>query len=254
MQQKNHRLLENSLEILELIAQRTDDPISFKEICDHIDLPKSTIYHLVQTLVNLDFCQKDESTGEFTIGLRSFEVGNAYLSSNPFYVKAKEIIEAVSIKCNETTHFAILDGTDVVYLFKFDSSEPLRIFSYVGKRMPAHATAIGKALLSGYDDESIRRLYSGGALPSVTPNTITSVDTLVEQIKEVRKSHVAYEKEESSPYIQCYAVPVANKQGAPVAGISISIPIYREESAVKKLIPLLLEAKKQLESVLRLYE
>lgn len=254
MRQKNHRLLENSLKILEFIAQRPEEAVSFKEICDHIDLPKSTVYHLVQTLVNLDFCKKDEETGKFTIGLKSFEVGNAYLSSNPFYVKAREIIEAVSIKCNETTHFAILNGTDVVYLFKFDSSEPLRIFSHVGKRMPAHATAIGKALLSGYDDETIRRLYPGNTLPLVTPNTIKSVDILIEQLKEVRKTGIAYEKEESSPYIQCYAVPITNRQGFPVAGVSMSIPIYREESAIKKLIPLLQEAKKQLESVLRLYE
>lgn len=253
MNGKNHRLLEQSFEILNLIAAK-GEPVSFKEICERIQLPKSTLHNLVQTLSNLNLLSRKEDSNKYTIGLKCFELGNAYLSSNPFYNMAKEVIEAASIKCNETTHFAILNGTDVVYLYKFDSTQPLRIFSHVGKRVPAHATAIGKALLSGYSDDEIRRMYSDPLLPSMTPNTITSVDVLLEQLREIRRTNIAYEKEESSPYIQCYAVPILNKQGFPVAGISISVPVYREENDTQKLVHLLLEAKEQLNNILRLYD
>ena len=253
MQAKNHRILEQSFEILNLISSKSKS-VSFKEICENIELPKSTIHHLVQTLANLNLLSKNVDSGKFTIGLRCFEIGNAYLSSNPFYAMAKEVIEATSIKCNETTHFAILNGTDVIYLYKFDSTQPLRIFSHVGKRVPAHATAIGKALLSGYDDEKIHQMYPNPVLPSMTPNTITSVEVLLEQLKEIRRTNVAYEKEESSPYIQCFAVPILNKQGFPIAGISISVPLYREENDTQKLINLLLDAKEQLKNILMLYE
>jgi DNA-binding IclR family transcriptional regulator len=250
---KNHRLLEQSFEIISFIASKAES-VSFKEICDNIELPKSTVHNLVQTLVNLNILEKKDDSGKFIIGLKCFELGNAYLSSNPFYNQAKEIIEAISIKCNETTHFAILNGTDVVYLYKFDSTQPLRIFSHVGKRVPAHATAIGKALLSGYTDQEIRKMYPDPVLPSMTPNTITSVYVLLEQLREIRRTNVAYEKEESSPYVQCYAVPILNRQGFPVAGISISTPIYREENDTKKLVSILLEAKELLNNLLRLYE
>ncbi len=254
VQPKNHRLLEQSLRILEAVAASTETPLTFKEICEKIPLPKSTVYHLAQTLASLNYLSRDEESGRYSIGLKSFEIGNAYLSANPFYQKAKEIIEAVSVRCNETTHFAILNGTDVVYLFKFDSTQPIRIFSHVGKRMPAHTTAIGKALLSGFDDKTISELYPGGALPTLTPSTITSLEVLLRQIEEVRKTHLAYEKEESTPHVQCYAVPIMNKQGHAVAGVSISIPVFRKKSAIKPIVPLLFEAKEQLETILRMYE
>jgi len=253
MQAKKHRILEYSFEIIDFIASKPES-VQFKEICEHVGLPKSTTHNLVQTLVNLNILSKKGDLNKFTIGLKLFELGNAYLSSNPFYSMAKDVVEAISLKCNETTHFAILDGTDVVYLYKFDSTHALRIFSHVGKKVPAHATAIGKALLSGYTDEEIRQIYANHTLPSLTPNTITSLDTLLEQLREVRRTNVAYEKEESSPYVQCYAVPILNRQNFPIASISISFPIYREENDNQKLINLLLDSKRQLENLLRIYD
>lgn len=253
MKTKNHRLLQCSLEILEFIAFSVQ-PVSFKEVTEKIDLPKSTTHHLLQTLIDLNYVNKNEYSGKLSIGLKSFEVGNTYLSSNPFYSMAKELIEATSVKCNETTHFAILNGTDVIYLYKFDSTQPLRVFSHIGKRVPAHATALGKALLSGYSDETIRTLYPGTALPKLTEHTITSTEILLKQLEDVRRTGVAYEKEESSPYIQCIAVPIKNKVGLPVAGISISVPIYKAEKDIEKLKALLFDAKKQLESTLSLFE
>ena len=148
MEQKNHRLLQCALEIMKYISKQPKG-VSFKEICTITDLPKSSVHNLVQTMCNMNFLQKKENYNEYRIGLQCFEVGNAYLSTNPFYSVAKDIVENVSIRCNQTTHFGILNGHDTIYLYKFDSNQPLRIVSHTGKRIPAHATAIGKALLSG---------------------------------------------------------------------------------------------------------
>lgn len=248
MKVKNHRILETSLKILNFIAEQ-DHETSFKEICDELKIPKSTAYNIIQTLVNLNYLHRNDN-GRFSIGLKCFEVGNAYLTVNPFFVQAKEIIESISKRCNETTHFAILDGTDIVYLYKFDSTQPIRIFSHIGKRMPAHATAVGKAILSAYSDEEIINMYPDGKLKKLTENTITSLHVLIEQLREVRKNGIAYENGESTPFVQCIGVPILSKQKKPVAGISIAIPTYRAPENMDEFKSLLLEAKEQLEAIL----
>ena len=92
MEPKNHRLLQCSLEIMKYISEQPKG-VSFKEICTITDLPKSSVHNLVQTMCNMDFLQKKENYNEYRIGLKCFEVGNSYLSTNPFYSIAKEIVE-----------------------------------------------------------------------------------------------------------------------------------------------------------------
>ena len=253
MEQKNHRLLQCALEILKYIAGQSKG-VSFKEICTMTDLPKSSVHNLVQTMCNMDFLQKKENYNEYRIGLKCFEVGNAYLSTNPFYSAAKDIVETLSARCNQTSHFGILNGHDTIYLYKFDSNQPLRIVSHIGRRIPAHATAIGKALLSGYSREELYDLYKDYDLKPMTEHTITSFDTLAAQIEEVKKTKIAYESEESSPYIRCMAVPIQNNSGNVIAAVSVSFPIYQDDLNTNVFRNALLDAKQQLETTLLTYD
>lgn len=253
MEQKNHRLLQCALEILQYISVQPKG-VSFKEICTITDLPKSSVHNLVQTMCNMDFLQKKENYNSYRIGLKCFEVGNAYLSTNPFYATARDIVESLSAHCNQTAHFGILNGHDTIYLYKFDSNQPLRIVSHIGKRIPAHATAIGKALLSGYSKSELSDLYKDYKLKPMTEHTITSFDALEAQIEEIRKTKIAYESEESSPYIRCMAVPIQNKEGIVIAAISISFPIYQDDLCTTVFRKALLDAKQQLETALMTYD
>lgn len=249
MEQKNHRLLQCALEIMMYISEQPKG-VSFKEICTMIDLPKSSTHNLVQTMCNMGFLQKKENYNEYRIGLKCFEVGNAYLSTNPFYSVARDIVESVSARCNQTSHFAILNGHDTIYLYKFDSNQPLRIASHTGKRIPAHATAIGKALLSGFTREELLELYQDYELKPMTPHTITSLEELASQVEDVRKTQTAYESEESSPYIRCIAAPIHNQTGNVIAAISVSFPVYQTDLNPEAFHSILFDAKKQLETAL----
>lgn len=247
--QQNHRMLQLSLEILQYVSS-AGKAITFTEICSHFAIPKSTTHNLLHTMTSMNYLQKDTENGRYSIGLKCFEVGNAYLATNPFYTRAKEIVESISLTCNETTHFAILDGSDVVYLYKFDSMQPLRVFSHIGKRVPAHATAIGKAILSGLGKNDLLALYPEEELPMMTPHTISARTQLFKQLDEIKIAGVAFEKEESTPFVQCIGVPIFTKQHSPIAGMSISIPILRASDDMHYLVDLLVEGKKQLESLL----
>jgi DNA-binding IclR family transcriptional regulator len=113
---------------------------------------------------------------------------------------------------------------------------------------------LGKAMLSGYSDEEIYSFYGEIKLAVLTPKTITSLKVLMDQIREVRRTSIAYDEEESTPKVKCVAVPVFDANKKPVAGVSVSFPVYYESKEVEKVIPLLLEAKKELEDLYALYK
>jgi DNA-binding IclR family transcriptional regulator len=252
MQEKGHRLLGYALEILDRIAD-SPVPLSLKDIQTLFPISRSTVYNLVQALSIRGYIEKDPGDN-FCIGIRCFRTGNAFRTANPFNSRIRPIIEEVNRASKETTHFAILNGTQVVYLYKFDSAHAIRIHSEVGKAIPAHTTAIGKAILSCFSDEEILALYPDKKLPAMTSKSITSFNVLLKQLQEIRSVSIAFEQEESTPYVKCLAVPILNSQYLPAAGLSIAFPVYWDDSKTKKLIPLLLEAKKKLEALNSLYE
>ncbi|MDR0377185.1 MAG: IclR family transcriptional regulator [Spirochaetaceae bacterium] len=252
MEKKGHRLLQSALEILDAVADSAVS-LGFKDICGLFQLPKSTIHNLVQTMLNMEYLQKD-LTGHYRIGIRCFKTGNAFRLSDPFTERARQIVEELHQTCNENTCFAVLERTDVVYIYEFDSTQVLRVYAHDEKRKPAHATALGKALLSGYTDEEIRSLYSCEELQVFTPRTLCNLDALIEHLREVRRSHVAYDLEETHPHVNCIAVPVMNSKGFPVAALSFTFPTFREEVTQEQLLALLQAAARKMELLYRLYE
>jgi DNA-binding IclR family transcriptional regulator len=226
MQGSGHRLLEHALDILDYIGS-SSKPVVFKKLKEAISLPKSTLNKLIHTLVYKGYLEKGQ-TGCYTIGIQCFKTGSAFRIIEPFWQRAKSIVEEVCKVCNETTHLAVLEGIYVVYIYKFDSTQPIRIYSREGRKIPAHTTAIGKALLSGYSDEEIYKLYPDAKLPVMTPNSIISIKELLDQLHEIRRISIAFESEESTPQVKCIAVPIRNSQGKPIAALSVAMGLSKK--------------------------
>jgi DNA-binding IclR family transcriptional regulator len=136
-----------ALEILELLAS-LDSPMSLARITKELDIPKTSCLGLLRALSAHDFIRQDE-TGCYGLGVRSFEVGAAYLRSmTPTRAVAGEL-RALTERLGMTSHFAILDGDEVVYLAKHDPpGNGIRLASALGARLPAATTAVGKAQLA----------------------------------------------------------------------------------------------------------
>lgn len=84
----------------------------------------------------------------------------------------------------------VLDQGNILYLEKVDSPQAIRLISRVGDRLPANATALGKALLSGLSDEEVRTLYAAG-LPRLTSHTVTELPQLLDQLAQIRSGALA---------------------------------------------------------------
>lgn len=244
-----HRATQRIVEMLEYLSSASNQGMTLTELASALDAPKSSLFPIVRTLCELYMLSLNPDTGRYTIGYKAFEIGNTYIRrgglSIDIQIQMKNIVDC----CGETCYFAQLVEGDVFYLYKVDSTEPVRSVVSPGQRLPAYATGIGKALLSGKTKEEIKKLYPEGLKP-LTENTITDMDRRCYQLEEIHKNGLAFESEESTQYIRCIAVPI-RKEGKAIAAMSIAIPIFRYSPEKESVgIRLLREAQIRLERLL----
>jgi IclR family KDG regulon transcriptional repressor len=215
-------------DILDLFLSDAET-LSMPEIITALDLPRATVHDLVSTLVARGFLAPvPAQPHRYRLGLRLFQLGSTYAERLDLPRAGAEVAADVAARCEETVHVAVLDGTDVVYVAKIDSTHSVRMVSGVGRRLPAHCTAVGKMLLSGLADAEFAAHYPADtALPAMTANSITSAATLSREIAEIRARGLAFDHCESNVSVACVAAPVHDSTGSMVAAMSISVPTVR---------------------------
>lgn len=217
-------------DILELFLG-TEATLSAAEIVERLGLPRSTTHELLTTLVERRYLDRQPAAETvYRLGPRLLELGSRYQERLEFAVEADRVARTVAAECGETVHVAVLDGLDVVYVSKIDSTHSVRLISEVGRRLPAHCTAVGKALLAGLPPERLRTLLEERPLTALTERSIVSPAELLAQLAEVRENGVAFERGESNPDAGCVAAPVVDARGEWVAAMSISIPATRHSA------------------------
>ncbi|GAA1019701.1 IclR family transcriptional regulator [Acrocarpospora pleiomorpha] len=214
-----------TVELLEYLAARRNRPARLRELSDALGVPRSSLHALLRTLVKHGWVRTDSSGSLYGIGIRALLAGTSYLDTDPYLALIVPFLEELREKVDETFHFGRLDGPDVVYLATRESSQYLRPYSRVGRRLPAYSTALGKALLA---ERSPAQL--DGHLPktmdALTRYTITSRAALEAELDRTRKRGYAIDEQENSLGLRCYAVALHYAE-PPVDAISVSIPLAR---------------------------
>lgn len=232
-----HKPTMRIISILELISSESKG-CKLTEISNRLGIPLGTLSPIVHTLKENKYLNYDENSQIYTLGIGLFEIGSRYMQCSHSFEDVTSILQEIVRRCGETTHFGILDGGNVLYLSKVDSTEPIRMYAAIGKRLPAYGTGIGKALLANCTLEDLHRMYPEG-LQALTAHTITDFDELYRQLQEVKRTSLAYECEESNELIRCVAKPIY-KNNTIAAAISVSVPTFRYTAEKQKLIEQLL--------------
>src|SRR5438309_4407023 len=140
---------------------------------------------LLRTLIDLGWIETDSTGTLYGIGLRALLVGTSYIDGDHIVAASRDVLEWLAEATNETVHLARLDGTDVVYLATRESQHYLRPMSRVGRRLPAYATSLGKALLAERSDEDVRATMPD-ELAALTTHTIVDHAALATDLAETR--------------------------------------------------------------------
>ncbi|MDT3682165.1 MAG: IclR family transcriptional regulator [Truepera sp.] len=226
----NIRVLDRAFRMLELLAEGTE--LTLTEISQAIGLNTSTTFRMVASLEFHRYLSRNEESGKYTLGLACLELAKSFQAANALSRLAAPDLEALRDDVRETVHLAVLDGSDVVYLQKLPGLHAIGFMeSSVGGRLPAYCTGLGKALLAYADPDYVRGLVERGhgALERFTPNTITDVDELMDQLMTIRERGFAFDSGEHEPDVRCVAVPVFGRNGGIQAAISVTGPANRME-------------------------
>lgn len=246
-----NRTLQRGLEMLELLAAHADG-LPLSELTQRLDLPRSTAFNLAQSLVRLGYASQHADTGRYRMGLKMFEIGAGAVQNVDVMELIRECMAEIHERINETMHLGVRSGTETVYIDKLDSTQSIRMSSYVGAHAPLHCTSLGKAILSTYPDETIRELYGNQPLKALTQHSITEMETLLGQLSQIRRTGYAVEREENNENVCCVAVPLRKRNGRAVYALSISAPLFRmNEEAIERCAQLLLDAQPRIERFLK---
>ncbi|GAF41442.1 transcriptional regulator, IclR family [Agrilactobacillus composti DSM 18527 = JCM 14202] len=233
------------LKILELIDENSTDGLSLSEISEQLSLPKGTISPILKTLVATKYIQFNLETNRYAISYKSFELGLSFGGNTDILSTIQAMMREIVASVGEICQMGTLSNLNVLYLLKEDPDNAISIVSNVGARLPAYATGLGKALLSGKTDEQLRELYKDYFFRKYAKNTITDLDTLLVQLRQVRQDNLAYENEESKDEICCVAVPLVIDDEIKAA-LSVTVPKFRYSDEKRQLIIQELQQKKQL--------
>jgi len=170
------------------------------------------------------FVEKDEETGEYSLGLFAFEIGHGYLNRIDLPKVAKPIMVDLALKVQETVHLAVLSGAEIVYIDKVDSPRPLGIMSKIGQRAPLYCTALGKVLLAFQHEQEIKRIIRQLRLIPMTSNTIITPKRLLEELRTVRRQGYALDNREIEDDVECIGAPILDHRGNVIAALSVSGP------------------------------
>lgn len=215
-----------TLQITDVIADRAGPTgLSLGELAKALSMNKSTVHRLLQPLLDAHLVLR-LTTGTYRLGVKALTLGQAYLRTLDFRDAARPELRELAVTTGECVHLVIYDRPDVVYVDKVDSSKAVRMYSYIGARMPAYCTAVGKILLANASEDEVEAVLTAG-LPRRTEHTITTEQDLRAELAHAATAGYAIDNRENEPEICCVAAPIADTTGRTVSAISVSGPAQR---------------------------
>jgi IclR family KDG regulon transcriptional repressor len=214
----------NTLRLLQQFSY-TEPVLGVSELARRLGLAKSTVHRMLSTLLDEGFVQKT-ADGRYRLGLRLYDLGQLVVNSLELREVAHPILERLRNETAETVHLAVLEGSHVVYVDRFESPSTLRLFGRLGRRMPAHCTSSGKCLLAFSPPDAVAAVLEDG-LARVAPRTITSRQVLERALEQVRRNGYASSIDESEPGAASVGAPIFGHDGAVIAAVSVAGPSLR---------------------------
>jgi len=216
--------------ILQALGEERENGIT--ELSQRVMMSKSTVYRFLQTMKSLGYVSQEGESEKYGLTMKLFELGAKALQNVDLIRCADLQMRELSRLTKEAIHLGSLEEDSIIYIHKIDSLYNLRMYSRIGRRNPLYCTAIGKVLLAWRNKEEVREIMADVEFIHSTPTTLKDVDALLVALERVRSQGFGEDNEEQEEGLRCIAVPVFDRFGVAIAGLSISFPTIRfsEES------------------------
>jgi DNA-binding IclR family transcriptional regulator len=227
--------------------------LTLTELCNHLQLPKSTVHRILNVLFDRQYVRETLERGKFALGYEILRLSKACQAGLNFLQEARPLLIELNQAIDENIILAVLDKPrhQIIYLDKLDSSKTIRLVSHIGEIAPVHCTALGKALLSGFSDEELLQVLSDYELKRFTERTITDIKAFLSEMNEVRKQGYSLDLQEYRSEVVCVAAPINSEAGKPIAAVGVSAPAGRlEQSRLEHVEHLVVETAKKISGLI----
>jgi IclR family acetate operon transcriptional repressor len=235
---------------LRLLVALGDHPdgAGVSRLAKDAEVPVSTAHRLLAGMIPLGFVSFDRERRRYSLGLRTFELGQRVASARRLSDVALPIMRKITTATGEASLLAVLSGDDVLYLERTEGRHLAQIWGAPGVRGAPHFTSLGKCLLAFLPEEERDRVLSRLSLEPLTPHTITDVDELRRVLARVRERGYATNDEEHEEGVRAVGVPMIDRRGRPAAALSIATLTFRYSmQELEGFVPLLREAAREIE-------
>jgi IclR family acetate operon transcriptional repressor len=216
--------VERVADTLESLALAPDG-LAVSEVAEALGVHKATASRLLGTLAARGLVERDRETRRYRLGARFVSLAGAAMTRLPIVSQARSELEHLSTASSETTNLAVLDRLHVVYIDQVTPAQAVVMASWVGRRIPAHASSSGKVLLA-FGDEDAREAVLRRRLESLTPQTVTDPGRLRAILDETRRRGYAKSVGELEEGLVTIAAPIV-ADGRALAAVSCSGPVGR---------------------------
>ena len=235
-----------ALDLLDDIAAH--GPGTQLQLANRLGIPKSSLHALLRTMCARGWLDTDQTGSVYRLGIHTLTVSSAYLDGDPVLSRAAAVMDEIAAATEETVHLGRLEGADVIYTAKRESKHPLRMHSAVGRRLPAYATSLGRAMLAE-QPESVRAALVPETIEPLTSQATTDRDAVLAIIDNAELLGYAMESEESCLGVRCFGVALPFSRTS-VDALSVAVPLSRLDKAREDfIIETLLSVKARLASV-----
>ena len=196
--------IERAFELLELMADAGGE-VALSDLAEASGLPLPTIHRIMRTLVASGYARQQPSR-RYSLGPRLIRLGET--ASRALGSWARPYLAELTEATGETSNMAVLDGDQVVYVSQVPSQHSMRMFTEVGRRVDAHATAVGKAVMANLSDDAVAQMLNRTGMRPQTERTISTVAAMQDELTRVRNQGYAVDDGEQEVGVRCYAVAV----------------------------------------------
>jgi IclR family acetate operon transcriptional repressor len=212
--------------LLEAVADRGEARLV--EVAREVELHPSTAHRLLASLIECGYVMQSPVTGRYRLGRKVVELASrSHARDARLRSVARPHLEAIRAAVDESANLVALDGFSAIYIDQVESQRAVRLFAEPGRRVPAHSSGAGKAMLAFQDDGLLDRLYAREPFESLSANTITSAAGLREELARVRARGFAIDDEEHEDGVSCVGAAIFDDLDIASAAISVSAPSTR---------------------------
>ena len=214
-----------ALAVLRLLA-RHSEPVPASAIARDLELPRSSVYHLLTVLREQGFVVHLADERRYGLGVAAFELGSAYTRQAPLQRLARQPLARLVDATRHNAHLAVLHGRDVLYVIEERAPGRPPLVTDVGVRLPSQLTASGLAMLASLPPQQVRALFPSrdAFVRRYAGRGPTSLPGLRAVLSRVRRDGFALEEGTVTPDFASVAAPVLDHVGHPVAGIAVTYP------------------------------